>query len=360
MDFDLAQSLDVSDDRKTYTFHLRKGVLWHDGAPFTADDVLFTYRDVIQNEGFDSPYLKSQWQNIKIEKEDDWTVRFILPKEDAFFMRNVSLGLLPKHVLENVSVKEIRQHFFSRKPIGTGPFVLKTLLDNTVVLQRFDDYYGFRSHLEEITFRIFRDERDVFTQSSVDAFLNVPSPYAKDLERLGYSLHYYHLPQYVALFFHVKNELLREKSLRKMIETQLDISDLMKDISSVQLVNSPVFLVNEKLPKKETKDQKEALAAFFKKQGYRFLTKKDLQNQQQGQTQFMFKEVKFQNEVLEKRLSFRLATIDAGDYVTIAYRIKSQLEKTGMFIDVLVYEPSQMKTVLANRDYDMLLFGQNL
>ncbi|MDR2462860.1 MAG: ABC transporter substrate-binding protein [Verrucomicrobiales bacterium] len=98
----LAKSWEISADRRTYTFHLRRGIKWSDGAPLTADDVIFTF-DCI----FDPRYPNRSSQQFTIsgkplsyEKVDDHTVRFTTPELYAPFLNDIGVAILPKHCLE--------------------------------------------------------------------------------------------------------------------------------------------------------------------------------------------------------------------------------------------------------------------
>lgn len=127
----LAERWGFSPDGKVWTFHLRRGVEWHDGKPFTANDVIFSfnllYDDKIPNN-FRSGLL-IDGQPLKYEKLDDYTVRFTLPKPYAPLLRSIGIPIVPAHILE----KPWREGKFNsmwgvntraRNIIGTGPYQL--------------------------------------------------------------------------------------------------------------------------------------------------------------------------------------------------------------------------------------------
>ncbi len=126
----LAESWEVSEDGLTWVFHLRRDVRWSDGVPLTADDVLFTFNDLIFNELIPSSsrdIFMVDNQPFKIEKVDAYTVRFILPFKFAPFLRSLSEDILPKHKLEP-ALKAGKFNFTwgidtdPREIVGTGPF----------------------------------------------------------------------------------------------------------------------------------------------------------------------------------------------------------------------------------------------
>jgi peptide/nickel transport system substrate-binding protein len=100
---DLATSWSVSPNGRTYTFHLRKGVTWQDGVPFTADDVLFTLA-AIQNPDTRSP-LAPSWQGVKATAPDQSTVVFALPGPLASFIDSTTVGILPRRCVRLPLIK---------------------------------------------------------------------------------------------------------------------------------------------------------------------------------------------------------------------------------------------------------------
>ncbi len=128
----LAESWSVSMDGLQWIFYLRRDVLWFDGMPFTADDVVFTFRDLIYNPKIPTSskdIFTVDGKEFKVQKINDYTVSFILPKKFAPFLRSMSQAILPKHALEKF-VKEGKFSFswsIDSNPhdiVGTGPFYL--------------------------------------------------------------------------------------------------------------------------------------------------------------------------------------------------------------------------------------------
>jgi peptide/nickel transport system substrate-binding protein len=139
----LAESSEISPDQLTYTFHLRHGVKWHDGAPFTADDVKYTYDKLIDPKVNAAP-LRIYFTNIKsCEILDPYTVRFVAT--ERYFKTLEVLGtflvIVPKHIFEK-GEPDFNKHPFGRHPIGTGPYkFVRWDTGSQIVLERNDDYW---------------------------------------------------------------------------------------------------------------------------------------------------------------------------------------------------------------------------
>ena len=149
---DLAERWEVSEDGKVWTFYLRKGVRWSDGKPFTADDVVFTFNDIYYNDSVPTSVrdiLTIKGKRIKVEKVDDYTVRFILPEPFAPFLNALGVEILPKHKLERF----VKEGTFNTawnvntdpsEIVGTGPWVIKEYVKGQRVVYERNPYYWER------------------------------------------------------------------------------------------------------------------------------------------------------------------------------------------------------------------------
>ncbi len=118
----LAVSWNISEDGKVYVFKLRRGVYWHDGKPFTADDVVATFKEGIKQGTTRFVDLKDIISDVV--KVDDYTVKFILKHPYPFFLLDLASGYIyiaPKHIIEGKDLKK----WANPTPIGTGPFMWK-------------------------------------------------------------------------------------------------------------------------------------------------------------------------------------------------------------------------------------------
>jgi peptide/nickel transport system substrate-binding protein len=159
---DLAERWEISPDQLEYTFFLRQNVRWHDGAPFTAADVVYTM-GVLQSDAFAAPdfpapsFLSELWRSVTVQQLDDYTVRFRLQQPYAPFLYENTLGILPEHLWQDIPVSEMPRAMLNLQPVGTGPW---RMTDLSAVSARLEpNPYGLdeRPYLEAMEFRFYPD-----------------------------------------------------------------------------------------------------------------------------------------------------------------------------------------------------------
>ncbi|NWG18023.1 MAG: hypothetical protein HXY41_15465 [Chloroflexi bacterium] len=123
----LASEWVISSDRLEYVVSLRQDVLWHDGVPFTADDVMYTV-SLLQSPDFPGPAeLGRFWRTVEIQRLSDHLVRFRLTQPLGTFLDMLRIGILPEHALRGTTAALIASHPFNLSPIGTGPYQIGAL-----------------------------------------------------------------------------------------------------------------------------------------------------------------------------------------------------------------------------------------
>ena len=154
---DLAESWEISDDGLTYTFHLRPGVTWHDGEPFTSADVKFTIE--LARDPASASWIGAKFDGVTgIATPDDQTVVLTLAEPDAAILDALTfLVMLPEHALGDISPAELVQSdWWSTNPIGTGPFRWAEYRPGEYVrLEAFDNYWRGRPKLDGLINRYY-------------------------------------------------------------------------------------------------------------------------------------------------------------------------------------------------------------
>ncbi|HXW51627.1 MAG TPA: peptide ABC transporter substrate-binding protein [Candidatus Acidoferrales bacterium] len=176
----------ISADGKTITYHLRHGVRWQDGAPFTSADVAFTYQTYV-NPKVNSFYTATYQRIVSVSTPDPYTVVLHLRKPFAaalvqFFERATGGYVIPKHLLEHSP--DINTDDFSRHPVGTGPWKLvRWDHGSLIVLRANGDYFAGAPHVDEVDVRIVANpdtQLEMVRSHELDlAAQLVPSQYAQ-------------------------------------------------------------------------------------------------------------------------------------------------------------------------------------
>lgn len=168
----LAKSWEVSSDGLTYTFKLEEGVKWHDGKPFTADDVVFSLGDMLPKVHGRARVILGKYVQ-SVEKIDDHTVKISLKTSFPAFMTMFEPGfapMMPKHIYEGTDYLTAEAN---QKPVGTGPFMFKEWRRGEYIkLERNPNYWKEgKPYLDELIFNVIPDSASravAFEQGTVN------------------------------------------------------------------------------------------------------------------------------------------------------------------------------------------------
>ena len=161
----LAKDWEVSEDGLTWTFHLNKGVKFHDGVELTAEDVVFTY-NIPLSEGYTGPRGAAFEKIEKVEAADEYTVKVTLQEPYAPFLATNTYAILPKHILGDVPVSELAEHpFNTESPVGTGPFkFVEWKQGQYVKVEANEEYFQGRPNFDTITYKTVPDSNSLLAQ----------------------------------------------------------------------------------------------------------------------------------------------------------------------------------------------------
>jgi peptide/nickel transport system substrate-binding protein len=157
---DLAESWDVAPDGLSLTFHLRPGVKWQDGSPFTSADVIWTYNTWLNLTGTTTLQYHLRDAVLQIQPADppESTVRFWLKKPYAPILSDLAAPILPKHLLGDVPLAQLDASDFTFKPVGTGPYEFSDHKEGeNVILAANPNYYGGPPNISRVAFLVAPD-----------------------------------------------------------------------------------------------------------------------------------------------------------------------------------------------------------
>ncbi len=352
--------LSVNESKTEYTLILREGMKWHDGVAVNADDVYFTFHDVILSPSFQNQILKANFSGVKIEKIDNMTVKFILEKPNIFFISNLTIGILPKHILGGTDPYDIFQDKFNKMPIGTGPYMVKGPFElfqdgsMQISLVRNPYYYSGVSEIDVIRLISYLSMEDLLENlTAVNSVVKVTGNYFKDFENNErFDLIPYELPQYTAVFMNMESNLLKESNVRLALQKSVDKEDLVSLYNDKKRVDTPFMELNQE--DWEYKSNSNEAQGALKDAGYSYA---DDDVEKSG--------VRFDEDgnALELRLIARLydpGTQQFDDMQTLVAFLQESWERVGFDIQVEFLFAGEFEEKIMMRDYDLLLVGQSL
>ena len=244
---DLATRWEITNDGMVYTFYLRDDVYWHDGAPFTSADVVFTV-NVMQDPGFEGmPFLSNMWRTVVVEQLGPYAVRFVLREPFSPFLDYTTIGILPAHILASVDIAALSQSAFNAAPVGTGPYKLQEIDVQRIVLVANPDYYREQPYMERLEFYFYPDAPSLLEARRRGEILAMARVLPEQLPAVheDRSLRLYSAPLsgYNLVFLNLDRAIFQDRNVRKAMLLALDRQKLVNDILGGQgiVVDSPIL-----------------------------------------------------------------------------------------------------------------------
>ena len=208
----LAKSWEYDEATYTYTFHLEEDVKWHDGEPFTANDVKFTIETIMDPEN-GSENAPNYEDVEEITVIDGHTISFQLTAPNVAFLDYMTMAILPEHLLEG---EDMQTSDFFRSPVGTGPYKFESWEEGqAITLVKNEDYFKGAANIDKIIFKIVTDDNAKAIQlksGELDLALLTPKD-AETFEDLeGYTRYDMQTSDYRAIAFNFANEYWQENT----------------------------------------------------------------------------------------------------------------------------------------------------
>lgn len=235
---DLIETYMVSPDRKTVSVTIEKGLLWDDGTPLTAEDIVFTV-ETAQDILVRSPQA-GPWQGVIVEKTNDNEARFTLREPSAFFEGTVrNLKIAPRHIFGAIPTANLRLSTYNLEPVGAGPWKfakLETERNGFITAMNLvtnPHYAGPQPFITDFSVRFYKNEADAvnaFNAKEIDGLGGISPKEAKSL-LVEHRLASISLPRYYAIFFNpVTHPALKEKQVRQALAHMIDRTKLTHDV----------------------------------------------------------------------------------------------------------------------------------
>jgi len=233
----LAVGYTVSPDALAWTFKLRPGVSWSDGAPFTAADVKFTWQ-LATNKDVHITYATGFDKIASIDTPDPLTVVYHLKEPYAPFRDQVmGAAVVPQHVLGALTGDQVNRAPFNQKPVGTGPFTISEFVtDDHVTLTANPQYWGKKAKLRRIIVRIVPDQNaQVNLLRAGDlSVLTVPAARLEEVKRMPNIVIKRYLEATYALVQLDEYEFLREVPVRQALDFAIPKGSIIRNIMKGQ------------------------------------------------------------------------------------------------------------------------------
>ncbi len=338
---DLAESY-YFEDNTTLIFKLREGVKWHDGEPFDAEDVIFTY-ELINSPKVVSPYTSTFRMVESVEALDALRIKVVYKDPYYKALETWMMGIVPKHLLEDET--DIMGSDFNTNPVGTGPYRLTKLeFSKSIELEAYEDYYERRPGIDKIALHVIVDpmtrflmlksgQLDIGLLEAMQRERQIDESFFKafnTLEDISFT--------YTYLGFNLRLKKFQDPRVRKALSLAID-RDEMVDI---------LFLGHGRV-----------CTGPFLPGGMAFNKEVKAPTRNMQEAKRLLKEAGYDEE---NPLSFEIATSNASSLRPYAAQIlQHQLSEVGVDVKLRIMEwQAFLNMVVFPREFDTVLLGWSL
>jgi peptide/nickel transport system substrate-binding protein len=379
---DLVQEYNISEDKKTYTIRLKENVFWHkyegDGLiqegdkVLDADDVLFTIR-AIQDSNYKSS-LRGNLLGVESEKIDAYTIKLSLKAPYEPFLQNLTFGILPSHIWQDIDAGNTPLAIYNIKPIGSGPYIFDSVTKDTkgnitsLTLKKNNDYYGVKPFIEKLFFSFFNDQDSLLAalnSGTIDASAYISEEKETEIARPDIKKYNLQTPGYFAVFFNQeKNKALTEKNVRLAINYLTDKDELVRVAlkNNGQKAETPIppnlkeYNAQTKKYDFNTEYANTILTNSGWAQGEDGIRGKEFQKEAIPLPAATKTKPKVEMENIP--LEITLTTSDSPELKKTAELLREQWQKGGIKVTLEILNADDIQSVIKTRDYEALLFGE--
>lgn len=362
LELDLAKNYEISESGLEYTFTLKDNIYFQDGKKITADDIEFTINK-IQDSTMRSP-KRPNFYDIKIEKINESQIKFILKKPYSPFLENLTVGIIPKHIWNNLDTDQFALSQYNVEPIGSGPYKvtkMETLKKNMLLVPTYYELSPFgksgvnKPFIDKLIIRFYRDEKsvvDAYNKGEVEAINSISPDKMPDIKKQNASsVKATPLPRIFAVFFNQnQNEILSYKEVRTALNLAVDRERIVKEVLSGygKTLSSPIpngLLGNNNSDVSSIFDLDKASSTLTKAGWIKNASTTIWQKKKDKKTTI--------------ELSISIATLNAPDLTKTAEIIKENWEKLGVKVEIKQFELGDLQqNVIRPRKFDALLYGE--
>lgn len=252
---ELVETYGISQDGTIYNITLRPDVKWHDGKPLTTSDILFTINMIRDGEGVVPDDIRAFWTAIDVKSLSDTTIQFRLEEPFAPFLDYLSFGILPEHLLGDLSFDQMVDSGFNLQPVGSGPYKFEGLITENnqikgVILRANQDYFEKPPLMDQMVFRYYDNSTDAlkaFQDGLVLGISKVDSSILGEvLTNPDLSLYTAREPRLTLIFLNLKNQevpFFQDVNIRKALLSGLNRQKMIDKVffSQAIIADGPIL-----------------------------------------------------------------------------------------------------------------------
>jgi len=245
-DADLAD-FTINDNSTEFIFHLKDNLKWQDGEDLTIDDVLFTYKSVIQNEKFQNSILKNNFNGTSIEITAENEITFTLDSPNSFFISNTDIPVIPRHIYSTIAVENLSETKIEDKIVGSGPYQVDLISRTSpsqlkIELSRSKSYTGKIPKIKNFNLIAFKtNEELMLNQDMLDSMPHLSYTVKNQIKTDNFEIKDYILPQYSAIFLNTDKDMLDKKIIRQALNDASNKALLAEELESKKIIDGPFF-----------------------------------------------------------------------------------------------------------------------
>ncbi len=356
---ELLEKSKVNDDGKTWVLELKENLLWSDGEPLTADDVVFTL-EAIQNPDSHSP-LALTWQSVTAEKLNEREIRFSLKTAYAFLLDNLkALKIVPQHIFGAIPAANLRLSDYNLEPVGSGPYAFSKFLkrrDGFIVQYQFTAnpfYHGPKPLIQELNFKFFQNYQEAiaaFNKKEIEGLGGLSPAQIPEL-KIGHEIQEIQIPRYYAIFLNSSTApALKNKEVRLALGLTTDRSKIIETVfgGRALAISGPLY------PSIEGYDPEFDRQSEFSREAARELLEKN--KWRPDAEGILLKKIGSE----ELKLDFEIIVPQIDFLVEAVNLIAEDWRSLGIRIQPIVLSATEVANdVIKTRNYQMIIFGNIL
>jgi len=362
---DVAESVAVSDNGRTYTITLRQDEFFHDGTQLTAEDVAFTI-NLIQNPDLKSP-LRGDWEGVAVTVTNEHELTLSLPEAYAPFNENLTVGILPAHIWSPIAIEQLPFSEHNTSPIGSGLYEVNDItFSDTGLITSYrltaSEFAPQTPYVSTFNVRFFNTSEQLvqaLSEGLITSTASLSTGVLLSLDLDGYTTYQQPLPRTFSLFYNQnRSAAVRDKLVRSVLSDAIDKEQLVSTVLGGFGIPTdspvpPTFGTLQSTSSSSTRAEQPALdtdatalTETLRNAGW---TRND--------------DGIFEKETDEgtATLSFTIATVNTDTFVQTAEYIQSAWAELGIPVTIEQYEQTDLvQSIIRPRMFTILLFGTDV